>query len=130
MNPDTAYSDTSSYPYAVNLDPYYDKIVNDTPQTDTHSHVLNFILVGSIFAAALSILLVAVRYNNDPDYRKKLDEENRQREEEKQAKRRQRQRALDSMSTTERLLYEQNKELRRFHWYITLRDLFAPRRRR
>lgn len=89
-------------------------------------------VIFSTVAYSLSAILLAttiyrlIRLFIDPAYRERYNEKARQKAE----KRRQRQRAIDSMSTTDRLLYEQNKELRRIHWYITLRDLFAPRRRR
>ena len=88
-------------------------------------------IISLILNTGTAICLVFIAYKIirpfiDPDYRSRLEEKAKQKKE----ARLRRQRALNSMTTTERLLYEQNKELRRFHWYITLRDLFAPRHRR
>lgn len=108
------------------------------------STIFNIIAAVVIFCVAFIVaclVIHAIRSAINPAYREKMNKETaeyieerklrkQQKAQERAFRKRQRQRALDSMSTTERLLYEQNKELRRIHWYLTLRDLFAPRRRR
>lgn len=103
----------------------------------TFSQGLLFIFLFTVFLIIVILLIHYCRYYIEPTYRQnfqdKLKEDNLRKEEKRrrrQEEKQRRQRALNSMTTTERLLYEQNKELNRIHWYLTLRDLFAPRRRR
>lgn len=104
-------------------------------------HILFYIIsaIAILFVAAIAGILIVhfTRYAINPAYRKKMNaeadeliEERKQKKQAKNEARLRHQRALNSMTTTERLLYEQNKELNRIHWYLTLRDLFAPRHRR
>lgn len=103
----------------------------------TTGHIILYAVIFIIVFMLVYQIIYQIRRATDPAYRERSDkqiEAYKQRQElrkqEKADRKRRRQRAIDSMSLTERLLYEQNKELRRIHWYLTLRDLFAPRRRR
>ena len=109
----------------------------ETQPLFTTSQLYLFTFFFILFLIIIVLLIHFYRYHTDPTYRQdfqdKLQQDNLKKEEKhnlRQEKRLQRQRALDSMTRTERLLYEQNKELNRIHWYLTLRDLFAPRHRR
>ena len=92
---------------------------------DTDTIISTILNTGTVICL-LFIAYKIIRPFVDPEYRSRLEEKAKQKKEQ----RNQQQRYLNSMTRTERLLYEQNKELRRFHWYITIRDLLNPRHRR
>ena len=124
-------------------DPYFNTDPPSPEATATTDFLLSLlisvgilILIWAIFRLRLAYRLYRdptfrAKYRSDQAYLKRRAADMRKiKQQQRQEERLRRKRALNNMTPTQRLLYEQNKELNRIHWYLTLRDLFAPRHRR
>ena len=103
-------------------------------------HILFYIIsaIAILFVAAIAGILIVhfTRYAINPAYRKKMNaeadeliEERKQKKQAKNEARLRRQRALDSMTPTQRLLYQQNKTLNHLYWLTFWQGLSNHRKR-